>query len=328
MDEAEYLEGLPKEVRENFEAMPEHERQAMRTHVEKVVEHQKNVIQPMLAFKYPERPLIPEAERESDFQYRTFEFEAARLVGEEIKIATRSAKYFVENISENVSLEMVYIPSGTFMMGSSDEGETPAHSVAVSAFHIGKFEITQRQWKAVMQHNLSAHKGKELPVENVSWLDANEFCNRLSRLTGRQYRLPGEAEWEYACRAGTTTRYSFGDEITTQVANYWDIENVDRQEDPIILRTTTVGSFYPNDFGLYDMHGNVYELCQDTLRWDYTNAPTDGSAWLHSEKPELVVIRGGSCDYYADNCRSAYRTDTMPDYRYSGTGFRVACSVN
>ncbi|MEM8807324.1 MAG: formylglycine-generating enzyme family protein, partial [Cyanobacteria bacterium P01_G01_bin.38] len=197
-------------------------------------------------------------------------------------------------------------------------------SVTVPAFHLGKYEITQRQWKAVMQHNLSAHQGEDLPVENVSWLDANEFCARLSLLTGREYRLPSEAEWEYACRAGTATHYSFGDKICLRLANYWDIEN----EAQLKLETTTTGSFYPNDFGLYDMHGNVYELCQDTWRWDYTNAPTDGSAWLHSEAPELVVIRGGSYDYYSYNCCSAYRSETIPHYRYSGTGFRVACSVN
>ncbi|MFK8185254.1 MAG: formylglycine-generating enzyme family protein [Phormidesmis sp.] len=203
----------------------------------------------------------------------------------------------------------------------------PIHAVSMPSFHLGKYPVTQQQWKAIMQHNLSAHKGDDLPVENVSWLDANEFCARLSLVTGRCYRLPSEAEWEYACRARTTTHYSFGDDISPLVANYWDIEDVEQQSS-IELKTTRVGTFYPNDFGLYDVHGNVYELCGDTWRWNYTGAPTDGGPWLYEEAPELVVIRGGSCDYYADNCRCAYRTETMPDYRYSGTGFRVACSIS
>ena len=325
IDEEAYARSLPEEVRATWEAMPEEKRAELQAHVKLASEHMKNVVEPMLAFKYPQDQLIVEAEQKHGPHYSSFEFESVRLIGIEIETVARTARCFTETISGDVALEMVCIPSGEFAMGSSlYEGETPIHSVAVPAFHLGKYEITQRQWKAVMQHNLSANKGDELPVDNVSWLDANEFCNRLSLMTGREYRLPSEAEWEYACRAGTTTLYSFGDDITPQVANYWDVENVEAQEP--LLESVAVGSFYPNDFGLYDMHGNVYELCQDTFQGDYTDAPTDGSAWLDSKPTNLVVIRGGSCVYYADNCRSAYRTETAPDYRYGGTGFRVACS--
>ncbi len=328
MDEEALAKSLPEEVRATLEAMPEKERAALQDHIELANEHMKNVVEPMLAFNYPPAPPILEVEQKHSPLYSSFEFESARLVDGKIETAAGTARYFTETILEDVVLEMVYIPMGEFAMGSSIyEGEMPIHSVTVPAFHLGKYEVTQRQWKAVMQYNLSANKGDELPVDNVSWLDANEFCDRLLLMTGRKYRLPSEAEWEYACRAGTTTLYSFGDEITPQVANYWDIENnVDAQEP--LLGSVAVGSFYPNDFGLYDMHGNVYELCQDTFRYGYTNAPTDGSAWLDSKPPDLVVIRGGSCAYYADNCRSAYRTETMTDYRYGGTGFRIACSVS
>lgn len=327
MNEADYLAGLPEELKERFKAMPSQDEEAMQVCVEQATEHMQNVIRPMLAFQYPERPSLPRSALKSDVQYNAFKFESVRLNNGVVETKTRSAKYFVEVIAEGVSLEMVYIPEGSFIMGSSEEGESPEHSVAVPAFHIGKFEVTQQQWTAIMHHNLSAQKGEELPVENVSWLDANEFCIRLSLLTGKEYRLPSEAEWEYACRAGTTTRYSFGDEITAQVANYWDTETTGGSGF-IALESTPVGSFYANDFGLYDMHGNVYELCQDTFRWDYTDAPTDGSPFIDSESPESVTIRGGSCVYYADNCRSAYRNETGPDYRYGGTGFRVACSLS
>ena len=326
IEEDAYANSLPEEVRATWQNIPEKERAALHARIELANEHMKNIVQPMLAFEYPRRPSIQEAEPKQSPIYSTFEFESARLADGVIETTTRTAQYFTEVISAGVALEMVYIPSGEFAMGSSlNESEAPIHSVAVPAFHLGKYEVTQRQWEAVMQHNLSANKGDELPVDNVSWIDANEFCNRLSLMTGREYRLPSEAEWEYACRAGTTTLYSFGNKITTQVANYWDVEGVETEE--ALLESVTVGTFYPNDFGLYEMHGNVYELCQDAFHNDYTGAPTDGSAWLDNETPSLVVIRGGSCVYYADNCRSAYRNETMSDYRYGGTGFRVACST-
>lgn len=243
---------------------------------------------------------------------------------------------------------MVYIPNGSFQMGASDDEnsyETPQHLVNVNAFHIGKFEITQFQWEYVMKHNLSANKGSNLPVENVSWSDAIEFCRRLSLTTGRNYRLPSEAEWEYACRAGTNTPFSFGKDINTKIVNYWDQNETDDDTEPSppmpaegcvvayspesvkYLQTKPVGSFFPNAFGLYDMHGNVYELCQDSWHNDYEGAPSDGTAWLSEEDSRSVVIRGGSFDYYDHNCRSAYRSETGSNYRYHGTGFRVASSL-
>lgn len=307
----------------------------------------ENDVLPMDDFVYSEPLLLHPTPPKINLQYREFEFDTVTLESGEIKKEHKSARYFVEDLGQNTTLEMIYVPGGTFMMGASEEDgyELPQHQVSVSAFHIGKFEVTQKQWEAVMHHNLSANQGGDFPVERVSWHDATEFCNRLSTITSRHYRLPSEAEWEYACRAGTTTPFSFGTEITTQLANYWDSNAPEKLpmdalppsegcvgaysfEGVTYLQTQKVGSFFPNAFGLYDMHGNVYELCQDAWHDDYENAPNDGSAWGSGKDASLVVIRGGSFDYYEDNCRSAYRNETGANYRYHGTGFRVACSLS
>ncbi len=192
---------------------------------------------------------------------------------------------------------MIEIPTGTFSMGApgqeldSNNTERPQHKVTVPSFYMGRYPVTQAQWKFVatlpqvnkkLDPNPSGFEGDNRPVERVSWYDAVEFCDRLSRHTKRQYRLPSEAEWEYACRAGTKTPFHFGGTITTDLANYNGNETygqgpkgVDRQ------KTTEVGSFgVANNFGLYDMHGNVWEWCLDDWHNDYTDAPTDGSAWL------------------------------------------------
>jgi len=265
----------------------------------------------------------------------------------------RTAQYFIENLGNGIQLEMVMIPSGSFMMGlpETEEGSTknerPQHQVTIKAFCLGKYQVTQAQWKAVaafpqvnkeLKLDPSRFKGDNRPVEQVSWEDAVEFCDRLSRHTKRQYRLPSEAEWEYACRAGTTTPFHFGETtITTNLANYQGTDNeeykwsgsygsgpkgVYREE------TTAVGSFgVANNFGLYDMHGNVWEWCQDDWHSDYEGAPTDGSAWLSSEESsDRKLLRGGSWDNYPGNCRSAYRYLGNLDPYYYHIGFRVVCS--
>jgi formylglycine-generating enzyme required for sulfatase activity len=264
----------------------------------------------------------------------------------------RTAQYFIEDLGNGIQLEMVMIPSGSFMMGSpeTEEGSTdderPQHQVTIKAFCLGKYQVTQAQWKAVaafpqvnkeLKLDPSRFKGDNRPVEQVSWENAVEFCDRLSRHTKRQYRLPSEAEWEYACRAGTTTPFHFGETITTNLANYQGTDNeeykwsgsygsgpkgVYREE------TTAVGSFgVANNFGLYDMHGNVWEWCQDDWHSDYEGAPTDGSAWLSSEESsDRKLLRGGSWDINPGYCRSAYRIDlNLGDY-YHHIGFRVVCS--
>jgi formylglycine-generating enzyme required for sulfatase activity len=253
-----------------------------------------------------------------------------------------------EDLGNGIQLEMVMIPSGSFMMGSpeteegSNDDERPQHQVTIKAFCLGKYQVTQAQWKAVaafpqvnkeLKLDPSRFKGDNRPVEQVSWYDAVEFCDRLSRHTKRQYRLPSEAEWEYACRAGTKTPFHFGETITTDLANYDGestygdgVEGVNRGE------TTEVGSFgVANNFGLYDMHGNVYEWCLDDWHNDYTDAPADGSAWFSSDdklsdKTGRAVLRGGSWISNPQFCRSASRIINNRDDHDDLFGFRVVCS--
>jgi formylglycine-generating enzyme required for sulfatase activity len=238
--------------------------------------------------------------------------------GEEIKQEQWCAQYITEKLTSNISLEMVYIPGGTFAMGSpKGEGRTsekPQHEVTVPSFYMGKYPITQAQYQQVMSKNPSKFKGDDRPVEMVSWDDAVEFCQRLSKQTGKEYRLPSEAEWEYACRAGTTTAFHFGETITDKLANY----------NNNVGKTTAVGKYPPNAFGLYDMHGNVWEWCQDNWHDNYKNAPTDGSAWL-SRISNTKVLRGGSWSSSPSYCRSASRNDYNPDNRDYSLGLRVVC---
>ncbi len=243
------------------------------------------------------------------------EFKDVQTLGQE------SAVSYTEDLGNGIELEMIAIPGGTFMMGSpEDEGrnnEKPQHEVTVQAFYMGKYPVTQAQYQEVMGKNPSYFQGDDQrPVECVSWDDAVEFCQRLSKQTGTEYRLPTEAEWEYACRAETTTPYYFGDNITSDLANYGG--NVGQ--------TTAVGKYPPNVFGLYDMHGNVWEWCQDDWHGDYKNAPTDGSAWVLAQR-SLRVIHGGSCFNYPDFCRSAFRFGYAHDIRDYFFGFRVSCAA-
>jgi formylglycine-generating enzyme required for sulfatase activity len=263
----------------------------------------------------------------------------------------RTAQYFIEDLGNGIQLEMVMIPGGSFMMGSpeteedSNDYERPQHQVTIKAFCLGKYQVTQAQWKAVaafpqvnkeLKLDPSRFKGdgstsltNHRPVEQVSWEDAVEFCDRLSKHTKRQYRLPSEAEWEYACRAGTTTQFHFGQTITTDLANYNGnstygdgVKGVYRKE------TTEVGSFgVANNFGLYDMHGNVWEWCQDDWHNNYEGAPTDGSVWLSSKKSsDKKLLRGGSWDFNPVICRSAYRLNNYLGINVDNIGFRVVCS--
>jgi formylglycine-generating enzyme required for sulfatase activity len=233
-------------------------------------------------------------------------------------------------------IEMVLIPVGTFMMGSPDSeagrviAEGPQHQVSVQSFYLGKYEVTQAQYKAVMGTNPSNFKGNNLPVENVSWDDATEFCRRLSQMTGKEYRLPSEAEWEYACRAGTTTPFAFGSSLSSDQANFDGNYPYDSSypyggaaKGVYRDKTTPVGSFAPNNFGLYDMHGNVWEWCQDYWHENYNEAPTDGSAWLSGGEQQYRVIRGGSWGRYGVVLRSAYRDGGIPTDGSNYTGFRV-----
>jgi formylglycine-generating enzyme required for sulfatase activity len=250
----------------------------------------------------------------------------------------------LEDLANDTQLEMMLIPGGTFIMGSPKEeensmdSERPQHEVTIEPFFMGKYQVTQAQWRFVAQlpqvnreleQDPSHFKGDNRPVEQVSWEDAVEFCDRLSQYTGRTYRLPSEAEWEYACRAGSAKPFAFGDTITTNEVNYdgnYTYGNAPKGE--YRGRTTPVGTFQPNAFGLYDMHGNVWEWCQDSWHSNYKGAPTDGSAWLDNEESSnRKLLRGGSWLNDARLCRSAARGRFSRDFRCSHCGFRVVCSA-
>ncbi|ABG49918.1 serine/threonine protein kinase [Trichodesmium erythraeum IMS101] len=251
--------------------------------------------------------------------------------GEIISRAPGEAEVITENIGNGVSLEMVKIPGGRFLMGSpeteaerkNDEG--PQHYVDVPEFLMGKYAVTQAQWEAVMGNNPARFKGANRPVEKVSWNDATEFCRKLSRITGKQYSLPSESQWEYACRARTTTPFYFGETITSELVNYnGNYTYADAPKGKYRKETTDVGIFPPNAFGLYDMHGNVYEWCQDVGHENYNGAPTDGSAWETGGDSSSRVCRGGSWDYFPRRCRSADRDSYLSGEadNYS-VGFRL-----
>ncbi len=233
---------------------------------------------------------------------------------------------FTENLPNGVTLEMVGLPAGQFLMGSPDsdpdarDNEKPQHQVKVNSFAIGKYPVTQAQYQAVMGTNPSRFQNNpQNPVEDVSWNDAQAFCRKLSQITGKTYRLPTEAEWEYACRAGTTTRFYFGDDAN-QLGDYaWYKGNSQQTTHP-------VGQKKPNAWGLYDMSGNVWEWCEDDWHDNYIGAPKDGSAWLKNGNDNRSPLRGGSWYNVPANCRSAYRNFTYrPDYSLINDGFRVVC---
>ena len=278
---------------------------------------------------------------------------------------THRGQYFTEPLNETTHLDMMLIPAGTFMMGQPDAetaelirlvdeddyqkyytDELPRHSVTVQSFFMGKHPIAQAQWRSVADYSKierdldpdpSHFKGDNRPVEQVDWDDATEFCQRLSQHTGRTYRLPSEAEWEYACRAGTTTPFHFGETISDELANY---VAEDGENDGTLYKgtygrgvrgqyrkeTTEVGQFPANQFGLYDMHGNVLEWCEDDWHDNYEGALSDGSAWVESDRTETNrVLRGGSWDFNPGNCRSACRINLTRDDFNGSVGFRVCC---
>jgi len=196
------------------------------------------------------------------------------------------------------------------------DNEKPQHPVTIKAFFIGKYEITQAQWYAVMGSNPSRNKGHSLAIENISWDDTQRYIDKLNKKTGKNYRLPTEAEWEYAARAGSTAPYPWGDRGADSKSYAWSKANA--------FDTNVVGLKKPNKFGLYDMIGNVSEWTQDCWSDSYTGAPQDGSAWLEGNCT-LRVLRGGSWGDDLAQLRSAVRDGTHPTYyRFSGSSFRVA----
>ncbi|MDZ8186806.1 MAG: bifunctional serine/threonine-protein kinase/formylglycine-generating enzyme family protein [Nostoc sp. ChiSLP02] len=268
---------------------------------------------------------------------KTFEFDVVTVDtgSREVSRVSRSAEFFAEELGKSVSLEMVSIPSGTYMMGSpefeGDADECPQRQVTVKPFFMGKFPVTQAQWRVVaalpkvkqtLNPNPSKFKGLDRPVENVSWYEAVEFCLRLSEKTGRDYRLPSEAEWEYACRAGTKTSFHFGETITSDL-----VCCADEPKSKFRKETTNVGSFeVANAFGLYDMHGLVWEWCADPWHNNYHDAPAYASVWEVGGDMHRRVLRGGSWNFSAELCRSASRSWNESDGGLRICGFRVVFS--
>jgi eukaryotic-like serine/threonine-protein kinase len=244
---------------------------------------------------------------------------------------------FQEELSKGIFLTMVKIPAGKFMMGSpfKEEGqaihEQPQHLVNISEFYLGETQITQSQWNSIFPERAIPISGdSRLPIDSINWLDAVEFCERLSKKTGCKYRLPSESEWEYACRGKTTTPFAYGDTILPSIVNY-NAEHPYKQAAKGTCRqkATYVGTFYPNQFGVYDMHGNLWEWCLDEWVPDYIGAPTDGTARgnIHTRGDDLLkVVRGGSWFTHARNCRAASRSSLFASFRDHHYGFRVVCT--
>lgn len=231
-----------------------------------------------------------------------------------------------------VLLELEQIPAGTFMMGSpvtekkdliyDETDDETQHEVTISKpFYLGKYPVTQAQWQAVMGNNPSEFKGERLPVEKVSWFDAKDFCEKAQQKTGQGFRLPTDAEWEYACRAGTTTPFHFGIELNGTQANCnGEVPYGTTIKGPFLGETSSVGSYPANGWGLYDMHGNVWEWCSGWYG-DYGNSRvTDPQG---AQYGKYRVLRGGSWNDGAKYCRAACRNRRLPGYRNFNRGFRV-----
>jgi formylglycine-generating enzyme required for sulfatase activity len=269
-----------------------------------------------------------------------------------IHVQEQRSRYYVEDLGNGILLKMVEIPAGRFVMGSPDdeaersENEGPQHEVILERFFMGMYPVTQAQWRVVaalppvnqdveLDPDPSQFKGSDRPVEKVLWWGAAEFCARLSKSKGRAYGLPTEAEWEYACRAGTTSPFHFGETVTTDLANYNGTDETDgaygRGPKGISRgETTPVGSFPANAFGLYDMHGNVWEWCADRWHDSYADKPDDlkangNTAWETAETEVYRSVRGGSWISDPRSCRSAYRGCDLPGERLTYNGFRVVC---
>ncbi|MEP0790183.1 MULTISPECIES: SUMF1/EgtB/PvdO family nonheme iron enzyme [Cyanophyceae] len=277
---------------------------------------------------------------------QAFEFTVVMvdIQGKEISRRRGQAHSLTEDIGNGVTLKMVYIPGGEFSMGSPEtEGrrysnERPQRSVTIKPFLISKYPITQAQWREVaalsevgqeLKLRPSRSGGKSHPVTQVSWHDAVEFCDRLSQTTGHEYRLPTEAEWEYACRAGTTTPFHFGETITSDLANY-DGRYLYSSEPKGIYRekTNSVDTFQvANAFGLFELHGNVWEWCLDHWHESYDNAPITGEAWIDCSNNQTRLIRGGSWRNEPLLCRSASRWHNDVKQQSHNIGFRIIRSL-
>jgi formylglycine-generating enzyme required for sulfatase activity len=271
--------------------------------------------------------------------------------GKEINRRSLQVQYFTEDklsLPSGVKpIEMALIPAGEFKIGSlsgekersNDEDQVNYPIKFSQAFYMSRYEVTQKQWFAVMGSDYDANgfnkrfreldnkfKGDNRPMVMVDWNDAKAYCKKLSELTGKSYRLPSESEWEYSCRAKSTTPFYFGETITAELVNHdsnFPYGNVRPDKSGYREETTNVGSFPPNEWGLYDMHGNVWEWCEDPWHDNYNGIPNDGSAWLIGGEQNRHIVRGGSWLSNAYGCRSAIRFRVDAGNRILDLGFRV-----
>jgi formylglycine-generating enzyme required for sulfatase activity len=273
---------------------------------------------------------------------RTFAFRTATVVaGGAVTQTDRQARSYLEDLGQGVAIEMVAIPGGELLMGNASAeypDEVPQHTVKIQPFYLSRYEVTQEQWRAVaalprvarpLNPDPSAFEGDDLPVEQVSWEDVMEFCARLSRKTRHAYHLPSESEWEYAARAGTTTPFAFGDALAPTLASYdATVPFGGGPRGPAPASPSKVGSFgVANAFGLSDMHGNVSEWCLGEYHASYEGAPGDDRPWMTGGDTDRHVVRGGSWDDLAVDCRSANRYSYPRAGRRSTIGFRLAMSL-
>jgi formylglycine-generating enzyme required for sulfatase activity len=264
-------------------------------------------------------------------------------------LASPSPQVLTLDLPGNIKLEMIKIPAGSFLMGSTKaevkrlnqeysmdcyNRELPQHRVTLQEYYLGKYPVTQEQYQAVMGNNPSYFKDNpKNPVEQVSWKDTKAFCQKVYDITEQKVRLPTEAEWEYGCRAGTTTPFYFGETISTEQANYDGNYTFGEGKKGIYQqKTTLVRSFPPNKFGLYDMHGNVREWCEDSWHDSYAEKPEsikqNGNTIWSSSNKSLHVLRGGSWVEVPSYCRSADRLWFDAGSWSSNDGFRLALSIS
>lgn len=277
---------------------------------------------------------------ELDRQFISFYTESVSDTGEVYDQREKTAKRFVEMIESEIELVMIKISGGTFEMGDDNWNHTkPVRTVSVKDFYIGMIPVTQMQWIAVsrlpaidleLKQNPSYFRGYDLPMDSVGWFEAVEFCKRLSKHTGRNYRLPSEVEWEYAARAGSNKAYAFGDILNPSLANYaFADQSVENNEFKIENKTSVAGSLIASAYGLYDMHGNVWEWCADVWHKSYTGAPENAQAWTQGGETGKRVLRGGAWCNWADLCRSGERIaeNEDKDGKLFYTGFRLALDL-
>jgi formylglycine-generating enzyme required for sulfatase activity len=272
---------------------------------------------------------------------KLFEFDVTTVnkAGQMKQFQRHRAQFFAESLNRAEQLDMVAIAPGEFWMGASHSEahakapEFPRHRVSVGPFFISKYPITQAQWAAVaalpkvgreLDPTPSHFQGRNLPVESVSWLEAMEFCDRISQHTGRRYQLPSEAQWEYACRAGTQTPFHTGETITSQLANYVSPYTYKAEAAGTYPQATVpVDRASPNAFGLYGMHGNVWEWCADSWHSHYQGAPRNSQAWVAGRPAQRRTIRGGGWLDAPDRIRSASRSGYLETALNRTIGFRI-----